>query len=336
VVGTEEPLLGAVFDVPPVSARAGAGQAQGSTGPETLETASRQRVRLEEQGLGAPASRASARGEKGREGKARGDARPRSAAVLFGGIQPGAASSGGKASEGSRHIGESGFVAGGNDVNPMVGSAMQHSRRVREAKTVAVVENHEGGTRGEMASRLRRLSSDARPGVDSRAWTAEGIFGNPKRGRPHREMGSIGLAKPGEPAPRSGGSGIGMRKCPGATPTAVLEGHPSLSTSGGQGHGGQRRGQRAATTSGFRVRKQRATSQRSVTRAGPSAKARARVPGRSLTMVSASSLWNHERSSPTLRVDPRKWSAVPLKTSEPHTRPGAPRGALETSPGSNL
>jgi len=68
-------------------------------------------------------------------------------------------------------------------VNPMVGSALQHARRVRKEQTVAVVENHEGGTRGELVTRLRRWRSDTAPGVDFRiSYDGGAVFGNPKRG----------------------------------------------------------------------------------------------------------------------------------------------------------
>lgn len=141
------------------------------------------------------------------------------------------------------HAGKSSFVVGGNGVNPMAGSALQHVRRVREEKTVEVVENHEGGTRSEMASRSRRRRAlvrqgNAGPGVDSRAWDGGGaIFGNPKRGRSGRKAGSIERMVPGKSAPRSGGSGTEMREHFFAPSMSVLAGHPP---EGGQGHGGLR------------------------------------------------------------------------------------------------
>jgi hypothetical protein len=201
VVGTEEPLLGVVFDVPACTwngaslgrrPEADAGQAQGSTGPEALETASRQRVRLEEQGLEAPAlrrdgivrSRVTAAGVsvgrrgEGREGKARG-VRGGPAMVRRGDAgphrrEPVPLPAGERLRRAERHAGESSFVAGGNGVNPMADSALQQSRGVRKEETVEVVRNHEGGTRGEMASRLRWRSGSGSsrrcaPGVDFRA-----------------------------------------------------------------------------------------------------------------------------------------------------------------------
>jgi len=97
------------------------------------------------------------------------------------------------------HTGEASVVAGGNGVDPMAGSALQYVRRVREEKTVEVVRNHEGGTRGGMASRFRRRRSNVALGVDSRAANGGGaIFGQPQERRSGRETGSIGLVTPGK------------------------------------------------------------------------------------------------------------------------------------------
>jgi len=171
VVGTEKPLLGVVFDVP-ACRRSGqpvrdAGQAQGSTGPETLETASWQRGRLEEQGLGVPVLRASG---GGKDEKAR---RAVNAKVQrwAGAVTPARLPAEEKLRRAEGRVGNSSFVAGGNDANPRAGSALQHARRVREEKTVEVVGNHVHGTRGEMASRSRRRRGSASARLRRREWT---------------------------------------------------------------------------------------------------------------------------------------------------------------------
>jgi hypothetical protein len=43
--------------------------------------------------------------------------------------------------------GEFCFATEGNELNPRIGSDLQHGREVEEEKTAEVVENHGGGTR---------------------------------------------------------------------------------------------------------------------------------------------------------------------------------------------
>ena len=216
-------------------------------------------------------------------------------------------------------------------MNPMAGSALQDARRAREEQAVEVVEDHEGGTRSEMASRSRRRRSDAAPGVDSGVSNGGGaIFGNPKRGGPGLRPGRLnGWCRESR---RQGQEGRARRCGSSFEPPRRRSSQVIPPSPGGQGHGGQRQSQHAATTSG------------------------SPCCGRSGTRARSRSRSRHERASAGRRPrwEPHHGERLPpaevgrgtipplgvgtgtLKTSEPHTRPGPPRGGPEVRSGSNL
>jgi hypothetical protein len=91
-----------------------------------------------------------------------------------------------KALEGRNASRGSLFAAGRNAANPRTGSRVQHPGRVEEEETVAVVENHEGGTESGWQPGSRGTGGD----IGGTVWTPRlpngggAYFDNPRRGSP--------------------------------------------------------------------------------------------------------------------------------------------------------
>jgi len=195
-------------------------------------------------------------------------------------------------------------------VNPRAGSALQHVRRVREEETVEVVGNHAGGTRSEMASRSRWPRSSysfrtAEPGVDSRIWNGGGaIFGNPKRGdpvgRPDRLNGwSRESRRQGQEGPVPKCVSISLPPRRRSSQVIHRKVDKAMEGSGEANEPQRRRGPLLVDAAGQLPVVGRET--------GTCAQARAELPGRSLTMVGASSLQKRGAERSRRWVKPR-WS----------------------------
>jgi hypothetical protein len=142
-------------------------QAHGSTGCLLLETAAGATDPTMEQGPGVPASR---------ERRVKDE---RAGAV----VTPGVLSAEGKLRRAGTRSGEIGFATDSNAANPRVGSRMKQACEPEEEQAVAVVRNHEDGTREGVAT-LSEGRASAREWTLSAMSTEGRSLDNPRRGNP--------------------------------------------------------------------------------------------------------------------------------------------------------
>jgi len=131
-------------------------------------------------------------------------------------------------------------VAGGNAVNPRIGSGMQQARTVEEEQTVEVVRNHEGGTRTRLVAASRRRRQRCR----RREWTPRpsrwrGVLWTTPGEEARQRCRAARTGQPsGETAPRSRGARThiftGERAARSTDPRGSA---PAFA--GGQGRGGR-------------------------------------------------------------------------------------------------